>query len=98
MFLRLILVILLYVVISINSTAQNRQTKWITTSENQEAANTWRAYRKSCEITKKPVTAIAKIAVDSKYWLWINGKQVIFESRSKRGPTTYFDDIDFVPF
>ena len=40
---------------------------------------------------------MARIACDSKYWLWINGDLVVFEGQLKRGPTpsdTYFDEID----
>ncbi len=57
---------------------------WISSSECQNTPNTWLAYRKNIDLpkkTKKPV--IAKIAVDSKYWLWINGKTVVFEGRLK---------------
>ncbi|WP_170234746.1 alpha-L-rhamnosidase-related protein [Chryseobacterium hagamense] len=46
---------------------------------------------------KLPEKAWAKIAVDSKYWLWINGKMVIFEGGLKRGPdprNTYYDTVD----
>lgn len=44
---------------------------------------------------------LASIATDSKYWLWINGKLVVFEGQLKRGPTpkdTYYDEIDIKPF
>jgi hypothetical protein len=40
---------------------------------------------------------VARIAVDSKYWLWVNGKLAVFEGGLKRGPTpqdTYFDVVD----
>ncbi len=48
-----------------------------------------------------PRKAIARIAVDSKYWLWINGEQVVFEGQLKRGPTpndTYYDEVDLAPY
>ena len=44
---------------------------------------------------------IANIAVDSKYWLWINGKMVVFEGGLKRGPApgaTYYDQVDIAPY
>jgi len=45
--------------------------------------------------------ALAKIACDSKYWLWVNGKMLVFEGQLKRGPTpndTYYDEIDLNPY
>lgn len=63
--------------------------------------NQWICYRKQLTLTEKPATAIARIAVDSKYWLWINGKLVVYEGGLKRGPTpqdTYFDRVDLAPF
>ncbi len=47
----------------------------------------------------KPVDTY--IAVDSKYWLWVNGKQVVFEGGLKRGPNpsdTYYDHLDIAPY
>ena len=49
------------------------------------------------KLEAKPRRAVARIAVDSKYWLWINGELVVFEGQLKRGPTpndTYFDQVD----
>lgn len=62
-------------------------------------ANRWYAYRKTITL---PAVAenqplIARIAVDSKYWLWINGELVVFEGGVKRGPNpedTYYDTVD----
>ena len=63
--------------------------------------NLWTCYRRTFTIAKKPVHAIGRIAVDSRYWLWINGRQVVFEGGLKRGPTptdTYYDSIDLAPY
>jgi hypothetical protein len=38
-----------------------------------------------------------QVAVDSKYWLWINGHEVVFEGGLKRGPNpndTYYDELE----
>ncbi len=46
------------------------------------------------------IEAVARIAADSKYWLWINGKIVVWEGGLKRGPTprdTYCDEVDLAP-
>jgi hypothetical protein len=74
---------------------------WISTVENQSETNTWLAYRKLITIESVPKQAFAKIAVDSKYWLWINEVMVVFEGGLKRGPNptdTYYDEIDIAPF
>ncbi|VGO13007.1 hypothetical protein PDESU_01561 [Pontiella desulfatans] len=66
-----------------------------------EFANQWFCYRKEVKLSQKPARAIARIAVDSKYWLWINGELVVFEGQLKRGPTpedTYFDRVDLAPY
>jgi hypothetical protein len=63
-------------------------------------ANTWICFRKTVDLKAKPKSAIARIAVDSKYWLWINGKLVVFEGGLKRGPNrtdTYYDTVDLAP-
>ncbi|MFI1727414.1 discoidin domain-containing protein [Streptomyces sp. NPDC020489] len=44
---------------------------------------------------------MTQIAADSKYWLWVNGRLVVFEGGLKRGPNrmdTYFDEIDLAPY
>ncbi len=59
--------------------------------------NLWTCFRKVVRLDKAPANASAKIAVDSKYWLWINGKMVVFEGQLKRGPNpndTYYDKVD----
>ena len=63
--------------------------------------NLWTCYRKKFALTEVPATAIARIAVDSKYWLWINGRLAIYEGGLKRGPTprdTYLDRVDLAPY
>lgn len=60
-------------------------------------ANQWICFRKTIDLEGNPLRATARIAVDSKYWLWINGKLVVFEGQLKRGPTpddTYYDLVD----
>jgi hypothetical protein len=63
--------------------------------------NQWIAFRRSFQLERQPARASARIAVDSKYWLWCNGKPVVREGGLKRGPTptdTYFDEIDLAPY
>ena len=100
---RLIRITLALIVIAISGRVCSQQwkAKWISTMENQSVTNTWLMYRKQIDLQKKPAAALAKIAVDSKYWLWINGKLVVFEGGLKRGPNptdTYYDEVDLAPY
>ena len=66
-----------------------------------DAPNRWIAFRKEFRLEEPPRTAIARIAVDSKYWLWVNGHLVVFEGQLKRGPTprdTYYDAVSLAPY
>lgn len=74
---------------------------WITHPWVQSTTNTWISYRKEVNVTKRPDKLIARIAVDSKYWMWINGELAVFEGGLKRGPFpngTYYDKVDIAPF
>jgi alpha-L-rhamnosidase len=74
----------------------NWQASWIG-QDTTVTSNTFYKYRYQFTVNKIPLSAIASIAVDSKYWLWLNGKLVVFEGQLKRGPTpadTYYDEVD----
>ncbi|RHJ87807.1 alpha-L-rhamnosidase C-terminal domain-containing protein [Parabacteroides sp. AM08-6] len=74
---------------------------WINTERCQSQTNTWLAYRKTVNIENVPQQLVARIAADSKYWLWINGKLVVFEGGLKRGPSpydTYYDKVEIAPY
>ena len=76
------------------------QAQWIGSSGETPGA-AWTCFRKDFTLTEKPSVARARIAVDSKYWLWINGKLAIYEGGLKRGPNredTYFDRVDLAPY
>lgn len=75
---------------------------WIS-ADNAETdkPNTWIAFQKDITLSEIPETLVLDIAADSKYWLWINGKEVIFEGSLKRGPSpksSYYDKVDVAPF
>ncbi len=78
------------------------EARWITAAKGQvNAENTWIAFRRNVEISHLPMQVEASIAADSKYWLWVNGKMVVFEGQLKRGPTaqdTYFDRVDLTRY
>lgn len=72
--------------------------RWIGTQES--TVNQWTRFRKSFTLDHKPGHVSAQIAVDSKYWLWLNGELIVREGGLKRGPSpdaTYQDVIDLGP-
>ena len=75
---------------------------WITADDslvNQQ--NSWIEFRKDFALKKKPKKAEAKIAADTKYWLWVNGELAVFEGGLKRGPNrtdSYYDLVDLAPW
>ena len=75
---------------------------WITVDDStRNERNTWIEFKKDLTLKKKVKKAEAKIAADSKYWLWINGQMVVFEGGLKRGPdktSTYYDVVDIAPY
>ncbi|MBQ9474878.1 MAG: glycoside hydrolase [Bacteroidales bacterium] len=61
----------------------------------------WIAYREDVQVGAIPSQVIARIAADSKYWLWINGEMAVFEGGLKRGPApnaSYVDEVDISPY
>ena len=70
---------------------------WLSSDSPQD---TWMNFRKKVSLTSVPQHAIASIAVESKYWLWINGELVVFEGQLKRDMMnkTYYDEIDMAPY
>lgn len=75
--------------------------KRIASHESQNESNAWTDFVKTFDLDKVPSKAIASIACDSKYWMWINGELVVFEGQLKRGPTpedTYYDKVDITGY
>ena len=102
---RILFICLLIGFVSFSAQSQNSTPKWkgmwITADQCQSSTNTWLIYRTTKKLYEKPQTMIARIAADSKYWLWINGEMVVFEGGLKRGPApckTYYDQIDIAPY
>lgn len=97
---RLIIIFLIFHVFHV--TAQDHwQAHWITDPSAKNEVNSWYSFRKDFSLEKTPQKALTKIAIDSKYWLWINGELVVFEGGLKRGPTpkdTYYDEIDIAQY
>ena len=75
--------------------------KWIGFEQTQSKPNTWSIYRQDVSLTEVPKQLTARIAVDSKYWLWINDQLVVFEGGLKRGPArnaAYYDEVEIAPY
>ncbi|WP_270739458.1 hypothetical protein [Massilioclostridium coli] len=69
--------------------------------DDSDTGNTWMNFRKEVTLDQVPESITARIAVDTRYWLTVNGEPVIFEGQLKRGPTpedTYFDEVELAPY
>ena len=78
---------------------QTTGAQWIWTDQ-VGPEDSWVAFRKEITLEQVPAEAPTKIAADSKYWLWVNGRLVVFEGGLKRGPrpdATWMDVIDLAP-
>ena len=77
------------------ATAWGAKASWITAADDSvNRPNTWIAFQKDVVMKTKPRSLKARIACDSKYWLWVNGNLVVFEGSLKRGPAPgegYYD-------
>jgi hypothetical protein len=75
--------------------------KWIWNRKTGDR-NVWVALRKTFSLPGAPGGRInARIAVDSKYWLYVNDELVVYEGGVKRGPNwddTYVDNVDIGPY
>ena len=86
--------------------------QWIWQQEDGPS-NTWMSFRKTITIDEIPAIVEANIAVDSKFWLWINGEMVLFEGGLSRGPSqagdwdrnnkitpsnSWFDTVNIQPY
>jgi len=98
---KIIVLLLLSIFVSCASDARGWHGKWIQAEGVENVPNTWQIFRKEFVVETKPATLMARVAVDSKYWLWVNDSLVVFEGSLKRGPNpsdSYYDEIDIAPF
>jgi alpha-L-rhamnosidase len=66
-----------------------------------DSVDQWVAFRKTFSLSSAPSSAPTRIAVDTHYWLYLNGQLVTFEGGVKRGPNardTYVDTVDIAPY
>ena len=75
--------------------------RWISKAECNSQTNSWLCFRKKVSLDSVPESLVARIAADTKYWLWINGEMVVREGGLKRGPSIgdgYYDKVDIAPY
>jgi len=75
--------------------------RWISKEQSNSGTNLWMAFRTRVTIDDVPSSVTARIAADTKYWLWINGEIVVYEGGLKRGPSpvsTYYDKVEIAPW
>ncbi|MEE1139344.1 MAG: alpha-L-rhamnosidase C-terminal domain-containing protein [Acutalibacteraceae bacterium] len=75
--------------------------RWIWLCEAEADKNAWLCFNKKINISEKPLSLMAKIAAENKYWLYINGECVVREGGLKRGPTPtgiYFDEVEIAEY
>ena len=74
-------------------------TRWIWNPVS--SVDQWVAFRKSFSLASAPTSAVTRIAVDTHYWLYVNGQLVTFEGGAKRGPNardSYVDQVDIARY
>lgn len=100
-FTKLIFTIVLFAYSCSSIASQPQEPKWLTISNFEHSPNQWYNLRKEVVLNDVPEKTTVKIAADSKYWLWINGKLAIYEGMVKRGPNpedTYYDEVDIAKY
>ncbi|MBE6925427.1 MAG: hypothetical protein E7461_01155 [Ruminococcaceae bacterium] len=74
--------------------------KWIWTKDNLTKDQKV-VFRKKFSVSLQPEKAEAYIACDTKFWLWLNGKMVVFEGgvfRESRPGCGYAEKVDLAPY
>lgn len=94
----IVLTTLIFFIKNINDSIQSEESLANYIWDNSTENNTWMCFRKTFSIDENDIhDAVAQIAVDSKYWLYINGEMVIREGELKRGEmpdSIYYDEVD----
>ncbi len=76
--------------------AADWQAKWIWQRANGPDCS-WICFRKSFELDEAPESAVANIAADTKYWMWINNEMAVFEGQLNRAwnpRDTWYDEVE----
>jgi hypothetical protein len=74
---------------------------WIWDGSDAAKENAWLIFRRDFQLETVPETMEAHISADSRYWLYVNGKNVVYEGGLKRGMDSesgYYDTVDIARF
>lgn len=74
--------------------------KWIWCQDN-DRKNDWVLFRKEFSAAALPAEALMHLAVDTKYWMYVNGQCVVFEGglfRESAPGCGYYDTVDIAPY
>ncbi|MEO7101223.1 MAG: alpha-L-rhamnosidase C-terminal domain-containing protein [Luteolibacter sp.] len=77
--------------------AASAETAFWIAADDTSTPNTWTVFRRTFSLSTMPARVEARVAADTKYWLYVNGRLAVFEGGLKRGPTptdTYCDTLD----
>jgi len=58
----------------------------------------WMNFRRDFTLASAPTEAIVRISVESRYWMWVNGVEVVWEGQVKRGPNMSYTNEDIAAF
>ncbi len=78
---------------------ENLKANWIWTDK--ATSNSYVAFRKKFVLSEEPTQAIATIACEGKYYLWLNEKLAVYDGGVKGGSTfydSYYQDIDLTKY
>ncbi len=85
---------------SLDSTKkENLKANWIWIDK--ATSNSYVAFRKKFTLSEEPTNALATIACEGKYYLWLNEKLAIYDGGVKGGSTfydSYYQDIDITKY
>ena len=98
---KILLVVFAFLALLPSAYAEDWKGQFLILNRSQGRPNTWGLWRKKATLGKIPSSVKARIATDSKYWLYINEKLVVFEGGLKRGPepnATYYDEVEIAPY
>ena len=76
-----------------------QEAKWIWTADTEN--NVWVTLSKTFTLDTVPKEAVAEIAVENKYQLFVNGERAVYDGGLKRGYNAtegYFDRVDLAPY
>lgn len=93
--------LLLTIHLTLAQTTPTWRANWIGLPDST-GANAWLCFRKDVTLSpNKGQPVQARIACDSKYWLYINGELAVFEGQLKRGPNpadSYYDTVEITKY